>query len=78
MKRFHSVLPAAKAHHLRRRMLANFIGAVREGFWYCNDHDGLCDRVEGEQGQPAHCSVCGSHRIEFHQPALLSEHTPSV
>jgi hypothetical protein len=38
------------------------------GFHFCRSHEGICDRIESEQGQPACCSVCGSHRIEYHPP----------
>ena len=45
------------------------------GFWYCSDCDARCERIEGEQGQPAHCDRCGSHRIEWNPPIdkLLKE-----
>lgn len=35
------------------------------GFWFCHDCNRVCERVEGEHGQPAHCSRCGLPRIEF-------------
>lgn len=38
------------------------------GFWFCNDCDCICERIEGEQGQPAHCNRCGGHRIEWNPP----------
>jgi hypothetical protein len=38
------------------------------GFWFCRSHEGICDRIESEHGQPAWCSVCGSCRIEWHPP----------
>jgi len=39
------------------------------GFWKCLDCDGPCEREESEQGQPAHCGTCGSHRIVWIKPA---------
>jgi uncharacterized paraquat-inducible protein A len=38
------------------------------GFWYCRDCDARCERIEGEQGMPAHCDRCGSHHIEWNPP----------
>ena len=38
------------------------------GFYYCNDCDCRTERIEGEQGQPAHCSRCGGHRITWNPP----------
>jgi hypothetical protein len=69
MTRFQSKLPGVTVHQLRRRMLASLIGAVDSGFWYCLDGEHICERMEGENGQPAHCSQCGSHRIEWNRPA---------
>jgi hypothetical protein len=39
-----------------------------EGFWDCKDCQAPCDREEGENGQPAHCHRCGSHRIKWNPP----------
>jgi hypothetical protein len=38
---------------------------LKEGAWFCADCERRCERVEGENGQPAHCHRCGSHRINF-------------
>jgi hypothetical protein len=38
------------------------------GFWYCASHDGTCERVESDQGQPAMCDRCGSIHIEWNPP----------
>ena len=38
------------------------------GFWFCHTCDARCERIEGEQGQPAHCDRCGGHRIEWNPP----------
>ena len=43
---------------------------LTEGFWFCYGCDRSCERIEGEQGQPAHCSRCKSPRIEYHPPAF--------
>ena len=49
---------------LRNRVL----DAITSGYWYCRDCECMCDREEGEQGQPAHCSRCMSPRIEWNSP----------
>lgn len=71
-KRRESRLPA-----VRRQILTRVLQTLEAGFWFCHDCDGICERDEGEQGQPAHCSRCGSHRIEWNQPALQVEQTQS-
>jgi hypothetical protein len=43
------------------------------GSWFCNDCKRFCERIEGEQGQPAHCDKCGSHRITFLEPLKQKE-----
>ena len=54
------------AAHVKRR-----IGSLlTAGFWWCFDCLAVCDREEGEQGQPAHCAACGSHRIKWNKPEL--------
>ena len=53
------------ADQLKRKIESVFA----TGFWFCNDCDCMCERIEGEQGQPAHCATCGSHRIEWNPPA---------
>jgi rubrerythrin len=35
------------------------------GFWFCRDCNRVCERVEGEHGQPSHCARCKSYRVEF-------------
>jgi hypothetical protein len=45
-------------------------GSVASGFWFCRDCQARCEREEGEQGQPAHCSRCRSHRIQYFPPPL--------
>ena len=52
------------ARSLRHRI--EFV--LLSGFWFCRDCDGMCERIEGEQGMPAHCDRCGSYRIEWNPP----------
>jgi DNA-directed RNA polymerase subunit RPC12/RpoP len=59
--------PASK-YPLQRRLMARFLHALQGG-WYCLDCARATERDEGEQGQPAHCHYCKSHRIEYHRPA---------
>jgi hypothetical protein len=54
----------ALAGKLRRKIET----VLAEGFWYCTDCDARCDRIEGEQGQPAHCQRCGSAHIFWNPP----------
>jgi len=44
--------------------------ALTEGFWFCVDGGHTCERIEGEQGQPAHCSVCARTRLEWNPPTF--------
>ncbi|HEV2210071.1 MAG TPA: hypothetical protein VG167_14925 [Verrucomicrobiae bacterium] len=37
-----------------------------EAHWWCRDCERITEREESDQGQPAKCSLCGSHRIEYH------------
>jgi Zn finger protein HypA/HybF involved in hydrogenase expression len=66
-----SVLPGARRINRRkeftamRQMACRVHQAMENGFWWCNDCQNITERVEGEQGQPAHCEKCGSHRIQF-------------
>ena len=41
-----------------------------EGFWLCADCNRWCEREEGENGLPAHCHRCGSHRLTWQAPIL--------
>jgi len=71
-----STLPGVRCrelHETRRRILRRLYHKFKNGFWYCNDCESTTEREEGEQGQPAHCEKCGSHRIEWNQPALQVE-----
>ena len=43
------------------------------GFWFCYDCEARCERVDGEQGQPAHCDRCSSPRLEWIPPVWLTE-----
>jgi hypothetical protein len=53
---------------IRRRILSRLLLALENGGWWCRDCERATDRVEGEQGQPAHCERCLSHRIEYQPP----------
>ncbi len=52
------------ADKLKRQIQSIF----EQGFWFCKDCDCRCERIEGEQGQPAHCDRCGSPHIEWNPP----------
>jgi uncharacterized paraquat-inducible protein A len=41
---------------------------LNNGSWLCDDCDSFCDRIEGENGQPAHCHRCGGYRLKFVPP----------
>lgn len=56
--------PQDLAHQLQRRIER----VLTAGFWYCTDCDRMCEREEGEQGQPAHCGTCGSPYIVWNPP----------
>jgi hypothetical protein len=45
------------------------------GYWRCLGCDAVDCREEGEQGQPAHCSRCGSPRLSY-QPAVFKSSLP--
>ena len=47
------------------------------GYWHCADCRAACEREEGEQGQPAHCTTCGSVRILW-VPPFHEEKKPEV
>jgi DNA-directed RNA polymerase subunit RPC12/RpoP len=70
VQRVRSVLPRATVHKVRRAILGELLGKFQAGFWYCADCEHTTEREEGEQGQPAHCLRCGSHRIGWNRPAL--------
>jgi hypothetical protein len=46
---------------------------INQGFWFCADCKRICEREEGEQGQPAHCGFCNSPRISYNGPAGQQE-----
>jgi hypothetical protein len=73
MKTYQSVLPAATRKDCRERKIGAEIketlsSAFANGFWFCNDCQSRCERIEGENGQPSHCDRCSSPRIEWHPP----------
>lgn len=78
MNRYQTVLPGAtriecKERVLRERLKEAFRQALTNGYWWCNVCECICERIEGEQGEPAHCHRCGSHRIEFQKAILVSD-----
>ena len=72
-RRLQSVLPRATVHHVRREIWSKLLARIQAGYWFCHGCEGPTEREEGEQGQPAHCSKCGSHRIEWNRPALSND-----
>jgi len=52
------------AHQIQRSVET----VLMAGFWFCHNCDCICERIEGEQGQPAHCHRCHSPRIEWNPP----------
>lgn len=77
MKKYPSVLPAAtripcaqleRENAVKEVIVLSIETLLTFGFWSCKDCDGVCEREEGEQGQPAHCLLCCSHRIEWNPP----------
>ena len=56
--------PPDLAHQLQRRIEH----VLMEGFWFCTDCDAMCDRIEGENGQPAHCDRCHGPHIVWNPP----------
>jgi hypothetical protein len=68
------LLPPAQPSHSEMAMkLKRFIEeAVNQGFWYCNDCHCSCERIEGEQGQPAHCHRCKGHRLVYNPPMEIA------
>ena len=79
MKTYHAQLPL-RNHRIvspqpprpldldRKLKLWRFATAVLSGFWFCADCQDITERIEGEQGQPAHCERCGGHRITWNPP----------
>lgn len=54
---------------VRRRIFGRLMLALEDnGGWWCQDCGQQTEREEGEQGQPAHCLRCGSHRIRYQPP----------
>jgi hypothetical protein len=62
-----------KLEEIKQHCWRKFQDLLAEGSWYCLDHQGLCEREEGEHGQLAHCKACGSHRIQFVEPVPIAK-----
>ena len=83
MKVYQSVLPAASRREceaestrdfrIARKLKSQLSQIFRDGFWYCNSCESRCERIEDENGQPAHCDKCGSPRIDWNRPTWLGE-----
>jgi uncharacterized paraquat-inducible protein A len=58
----------AKADEIRQKLHCKISDVINNGSWLCNDCDSFCDRIEGENGQPAHCHRCGGYRLKFVPP----------
>jgi len=60
--------PFISQEKLRRSLLFRYLyalGGHSEGYWWCYDCEKVTEREEGEQGRPAHCNRCQSHRIRY-------------
>ena len=57
----------ALAHNLKRSVEY----ALMFGFWECRACGCKCERVEGEQGQPATSDCCHSPRLVWNPPLPL-------
>jgi len=73
MKNYQSVLPAATRKECRESEIGQKIKAklteiFKNGFWFCLDCQSRCERMEDEHGQPAHCDLCGSPRLQWNPP----------
>ena len=73
MKTYQSVLPGAirkdcRGSQIAAQLRARLTEVFANGFWFCLDHEGKCERVEDDHGQPPHCDQCGSHRIKWNAP----------
>ncbi|MGB7767415.1 MAG: hypothetical protein WBN22_00980 [Verrucomicrobiia bacterium] len=65
----HPLPPAPPSQSALSHRIKRFIEDVLlDGYWFCNSCDMRCERLEGEQGQPAHCHRCNSPRIEWIPP----------
>lgn len=84
MKTYQSILPAATAKRVncKRRSAIERIGdrikaklheVFSNGFWYCKDHQGVCERVESDQRQPASCDRCGGVHLEWNAPLWTNQ-----
>jgi hypothetical protein len=50
----------------------NIARLATEGFWQCKDCQGIDTRTEDDHGQPDFCNRCGSHRLKYHEPILIT------
>lgn len=54
---------------VRGRIWARVVLAANGGGWFCEDCRAHTERQESDQGQPASCARCGSHKINYVPPA---------
>ena len=82
MKTYQSVLLDAinsgeTKPEMERRLKSEMCGrlerALRGGYWFCHSCDAMCEREEGEHGEPAHCQRCGSARLEYVPPLFIED-----
>lgn len=55
------------------QLKSKLIEMFKTGFWYCQDCRQSTERIESDQGQPAKCGHCGSVRLEWRKPVILSD-----
>jgi len=70
--------PASNLPVRRRRILGRLLLSLQSGGYWCDDCEHETERVEGEQGQPAHCQRCQSHRIEYQPPIARKEYGQTI
>ncbi len=59
---------AAGNHHEAHRRYRSLSDALKTGVWWCRSCEQTTERIEGENGQPAHCHVCRSPKIQYLPP----------
>lgn len=62
-------------NQMKERLEASLAEVSASGYWRCLDCMAINSREEGEQGQPAHCGRCGSHKLK-REPAVFQSSLP--
>jgi hypothetical protein len=57
-----------RSREIRAKLKHQLDVLLTEGFWICSSCEQICDRIESDNGQPASCSTCGSHKITWNPP----------